>query len=247
MNIVGNDISEWQGTVDWTTYKNNANFVILRCSIGTYRVDNQFVKNRDEARAAGLPLGFYHYSYPQYNTPEAEADYFIASIGGVRQGEVLVLDFEEKWADPVAFCKAFLTRVSSKLNGYKPMIYLNQSQLTSYDWKPISDSGYGLWVAAYTYDPTKNDFQKGSWPFAAAQQWTNKQSVPGISGNVDGDVFFGDQTTFKKYGYQPPAPAPETVTILKSEYEGMKKQISDGTAKIAELEGKISRAKADLG
>jgi hypothetical protein len=43
------------------------------------------------------------------------------------------------------------------------------------------------------------------------QQWTDQQTVPGIVGNVDGDVFFGDAVAFGKYGYQtPPPPEPES-------------------------------------
>lgn len=206
--IVGNDVSEWQGVIAWNIYRNNTNFVILRATIGTARRDNQFLRNRDEARKAGIPLGFYHYSYPQFNTPEKEAEFFVNNVG-IKEGELLVLDFEENWAgDWVNFCKKFLDRVSSLLNGYKPLIYLNQAQLKAKNWKPIVDAGYGLWVAAYTYDPNNNNFVTGAWSFAAMQQWTSSQKVPGIAGNVDGNVFFGDVATFKKYGYKSPTPPP---------------------------------------
>jgi GH25 family lysozyme M1 (1,4-beta-N-acetylmuramidase) len=120
--IVGNDISEHQGEINWDIYKNNTNFVIIRATVGTARVDKQFFRNRDEARRLGIPLGFYHYSYPQFNTPEAEADYVVKQLSDIREGEIIVLDFEEQWAgDHVDFCKRFLDRVSSLLKGYKPL------------------------------------------------------------------------------------------------------------------------------
>lgn len=251
MRIVGNDCSEHQGVIDWEKYKDNTNFVIIRATIGTARLDNQFVKNRDSAREAGLPLGFYHYSYPQYNTPEAEADFFKESIGEIREGEVLVLDFEEQWSgNHVDFCKRFLDRLSGSLNGYKPLIYLNQSQTTSLNWKPVVDAGYGLWIAAYTYNPEVNTFQIGAWPFAAMQQWTNKQLVPGITGKVDGNVFFGDATTFKKYGYQKPLAQPdpheEQIAKLSEEIVQLKKQLTDSSDMIIVLRGKIKKAREDL-
>jgi hypothetical protein len=49
------------------------------------------------------------------------------------------------------------------------------------------------------------------------QQWTNKQQVPGIQGNVDGNVFFGDVTAFKKYGYKAPVPTPDYKALYEAE------------------------------
>lgn len=217
--IVGQDISEFQPSIDWNVYKNNTNFVIIRSSFGVGYVDNKFVQYKTAARNAGIPRGFYHYAYPQYNTPEAEADWCVLQMADIQEGEVLALDYEEGWnGNVVDFCKRFLDRVSSKLSGYKPLIYLNQSLIQAHDWSSVVNSGYGLWVAAYTYDPQKNTFALGAWKFAAMQQWTSSQIVPGIQGKVDGDVFFGDIATFKKYGYVKPVVAPPA-TDWKSEYD----------------------------
>ncbi len=199
--ILGNDVSSWQGQIDWDVYKNNSNFVIIRSSYGDGYTDTQFIRNQSEARRVGLPLGYYHYSYAQYNTATAEANWFLKTLGQLREGEILVLDFEEHYpGDVVGWCKSFLDECYSK-TGVKPLIYLNQSQTQAYNWKPVIDGGYGLLVAAYTYDPNNNNFQKGTWQIVSAQQWTNKQAVPGIVGPVDGDVFFGDAKAFKAYGY----------------------------------------------
>ncbi len=150
----------------------------------------------------------------------------------------MVLDFEEQWTgDHVQFCKKFLDRVASKMNGVKPLIYLNQSQLKAKDWSPIANAGYGLWVAAYTLDPNNNNFVTGAWKFAAMQQWTSQQKVPGITGNVDGDVFFGDMATFKKYGYIKPIPTDPCAEI--------KKQLDLANAKISQLNGTIDSLNKD--
>lgn len=219
MNIVGNDVSEFQGTIDWNTFKDNANFAIIRSSYGDGFTDKQFFQNRNEARRVGLPHGFYHYCYPEDNTPEAEAAWFLSQIGTLQAGEILCLDYEEHYTgDPVAWCKTWLD-VVQKATGVKPFIYLNQSLATSYDWTIVAGSDYALWIAAYTYDPTLNNFQLGKFPYASMQQWTDKQQVPGITGAVDGDVFFGDAATFQKYGYvpvpvpPPPAPVPTPVPV----------------------------------
>lgn len=213
--IVGNDIASFQGDINWDTYKNNSHFVIIKATEGNGLVDNKFSRNQSEARRVGIPLGYYHFARPDLgNTPEAEADYFLKVVGAPKDGEVFCLDYEPagQVQAHVDWCRKFMDRVYEKI-GVRCMIYLNQSQVTKFDWKKVIDGNYALWIAAYTYDPNKNNFVTGQWKSAAMQQWTNKQQVPGIPANADGDVFFGDVATFKKYGYKtPPAPTPTPPT-----------------------------------
>ncbi len=207
--IVGNDVSEFQGQIDWPTYKDNSNFVIIKASEGNGYIDKWFGNNRTQVRQVGLPHGFYHFARPDLgNSPQVEAEFFCKLIDGdpIREGEVLALDFEVSYNDPVNWCKAWLDAVAGHFNGLEPLIYLNQSLASNYDWTPVVNAGYGLWIAAYTGDPNNNNFNIGKFPSAAIQQWTDAQSVKGISGNVDGDCFFGDANAFGKYGYQTPAP-----------------------------------------
>lgn len=226
--IVGNDVSKWQGDINWDVYKNNSNFCILKATEGVGFTDPKFARNQSEARRVGLPVGYYHFARPDLgNIPEAEADYFLKACGTPSDGEVFVLDYEPNWqgGDAVGWCKKFLDRVQTKI-GVKPLIYLNQSQVKQFNWKSVIDGGYGLWIAAYTYDPNKNDVGIGQWPFMAMQQWTNQQKVPGISAVTDGNVFFGDVATFKKYGYKAPAPATTPPAPASVGYEGIVKRAS---------------------
>lgn len=212
--IVGNDISNFQGEVDFSTYWKNTNFVFAKASEGVGYIDTWYGNNRTQARANNLPFGSYHFARPDTgNSPEAEAKYFCDLIDGdpIREGEVLALDYEVIYPDAVTWCKTWLDYVSNHFNGIKPLIYMDQSRVTGFDWFPVVNAGYGLWIAGYTYDPNNNNVQTGAWPSAAMQQWTDRQRVPGISGNVDGDVFFGDVTQFKEYGFkaaEPPQPTP---------------------------------------
>lgn len=226
--IVGNDVAKYQGDIDFGVYKNNTNFLICKATEGVGYIDPKFTSNRDESRNAGIPLGFYHFARPDLgNQPDKEADYFLSIIGELREGKVLYLDYEcpNQIQAHVDWCKKWLDRVAEKTNGTKALIYLNQAQLRKFDWTQVVNGGYGLWVAAYLkttaepwYSPQHNDFFKGQWKVVAMQQWTSTQKVPGIVGNVDGDVFFGDIATFKKYGYTKPAPPPPTID-WKKKYE----------------------------
>lgn len=204
--IVGNDISQFQNQIDWDKYKNNSNFVIIRSTFGNGYYDQWFARNRDEARRVGLPVGFYHYCYPQLNSAKAEAEWFCKALYDLKEGETLYLDFEENYTgDAVAWCKEFLDYVSSNFNGMKPMIYLNQALVKKYDWSPVVNAGYGLWLASYQEDGVG---EIGKWKFMAMQQTSSSQIVTGIQGNVDRDVFFGTADILKKYGYKKPVPVP---------------------------------------
>jgi GH25 family lysozyme M1 (1,4-beta-N-acetylmuramidase) len=210
--IVGNDISEFQGQINWTTYSTNTNFVVMKASEGSSYIDSWFGNNRQQSRLLNIPRGFYHFARPDLgNSPQAEATFFCKLIDGdpIKKGEFIALDFEVTYTDCVNWCKAWLDAVSTHFNGIKPLIYLNQSQAASFDWNPLVNAGYTLWLASYNPDGYGNT---GTWPFMVMQQTSSSQQVPGISGSVDRDVFFGDVVALQKYGFQPvvtpPAPTP---------------------------------------
>lgn len=214
--IVGNDISDFQGQLDWPTVKNNVNFIGMKATEGTGYIDTWFGYNREQARNLHIPRLFYAFGRPDLgNSPQTEADFFCRVIDGdpIQVGEVIALDFEVNYHDPVGWCLEWVKRVSEHFNGLKPLIYLNQSLASSYDWQPVIDFGCGLWLASYTYDPNDNTGNTGKWPFMAIQQWTDKQQVPGIQGNVDGDVFFGSEGQFMEYGYKLPVPIPQPTPV----------------------------------
>lgn len=196
--IWGIDISKWQGNVNFNLVQPAVSFIVMRSDYGTTR-DEKFLVYRPAAEALGIPLGFYHYAYPQYHSATEEADYFATNVAPLKPGQFVVLDFEETWSgDKVAWCKAWLDRVQSRL-GIKPLIYINLSTARSLDWSPVINGNYGLWLARWDYD--KNAAAPSTpWPFVAMRQYSDREVVPGISGGVDGDVFYGTVDDLKKYG-----------------------------------------------
>lgn len=252
---LGNDISKWQGDINFDVFEDNANFVIVKVSEGIGFTDPKFKRNQSEARRVGLLLGYYHFARPDLgNSPEKEADYFLSVVGEAKENELYALDYEcadQKQSD-VDWCKKFLDRIQSKI-GVKPFIYLNQSQVKKFDWQNVINGSYALWIAAYTKDPNKNDFVLGKFPSAAMQQWTNEQKVPGISGNVDGNVFFGSLATLKKYGYHQssmsiptpqepssPIPAPQNTDLdTEKRINELSKKVVDNTNSVNTLNDKV--------
>lgn len=205
--LKGCDISEHQGKIDFFELKKVVDFVIIRSSYGKGYFDKWFAYNKDQARLNGIPIGFYHYAYPQYNTPEAEAEWFYNACGyDLREGELLALDFEEDYPDPALWCERFLNHLSSMLGGYKPLLYINLALANSQNtnWKPVITGNYGLWLAYWNYDPNKNDDFNTPWSVVAIRQWSSDESFSGISGRVDANVFYGDLTALAAYGYKKP-------------------------------------------
>lgn len=199
--LKGADISNYQGNPDFVKVKKSLDFIILKASEGNGYRDPVFTANQVAARNAGLLLGYYHFARPNLgNTPEAEAAWFLSVIQHIDQGEILCLDFEVDYSDAVNWCKRFLDYIQTK-TGVKPLIYLNQSQLKEFNWKPVIDADYGLWLAQYDNDPnqTNGNFP---WPTIAMKQWSSSGKVSGINGNVDVDSFFGDVAIFQAYGFK---------------------------------------------
>ncbi|MEK1381604.1 hypothetical protein HCY84_08180 [Limosilactobacillus fermentum] len=64
--IPGIDISEWQGHVDFNAVKaSGIKFVLIRAGYGrsASQADNYFAEHYTQAKAAGLQVGVYWYSY----------------------------------------------------------------------------------------------------------------------------------------------------------------------------------------
>lgn len=211
--LKGCDVSRHQGTINWNALKNDVQFAIIRSSYGDGYADTQYTRNKNEARRVGLPIGFYHYAYPTFNTPEKEAAWFLKVNSDLQPGEMLVLDFEEKYPDPVGWSKRFLDYIANNLGGYKALIYLNEYLTNSYNWSVIEKANHGLWIAKYGANngqvPSVEP-NSGAWVFAAMWQYTSQGSAGGIK-PLDLNQFFGDVNAFKRYGYKPsnlPAPTP---------------------------------------
>lgn len=249
MPLKGVDVSQWQGDINFDTLKDNVDFFICKVSEGVGFTDPKFARNQSECRRVGLPLGYYHFARPNLgNSAKSEADYFLKTIGELRDGEILFLDFEVPYRDPVTWCKDFLDSLSKSLNGYKPLIYLNQSQVKGYNWKPIIDANYGLWLAAYLSTTPSTP-----WSTVAFQQNSSSGSIKGINGKVDTNLFFGDKKALVKYGVSVENPATGQLEALQVKLDDMrasrdewkkvasdyKKQIEDLEAKVTELTNQV--------
>ncbi|HEX3553113.1 MAG TPA: GH25 family lysozyme [Thermoanaerobaculia bacterium] len=184
----GIDVSQDQGTVDWSTVAQLGYvFAFIKATDGETYVDPDFAQNWTGAAAAGVLRGAYHF-FRAEDSPQAQVDLFWKTVGG--NGELpLVVDVEESMGVANATLISNLTQFLAALeqaSGRTPMIYTDPNF-----WNGLGTTafgGYPLWVAEYgVAQPTL----PAGWANWAFWQHSETGSIPGIQGAVDLNVFNG--------------------------------------------------------
>lgn len=185
----GIDVSKWQGIINWSEVKKDGvEFAIIREGYGKNQVDKKFEENYRNARAVGMPVGIYHYSYADsVEDAKKEAQFCLNNIKGKELEYPICFDIEDREMlklnnqQRTDICKAFCDTIESA--GYYAMIYCNLNWLDNYLIKSEL-SKYDLWLAQWGMRmPT---IVVGMW------QKSDKGVVRGITGNVDVNIAYKD-------------------------------------------------------
>ena len=194
MAIKGVDISEHNGSVNFSTLKNNGvEFVIIRLGYGsnyTNQDDKRFAENVKKAEAAGMPWGAYLYSYAKNTSmAKSEAEHALRLLNGKTPLYGVWYDVEDpqlSGVDVVATSQTFCDAMENA--GYYAGIYaslswlngsLNSSKLDKYD----------KWVAQWNSSCTYKKAY-GIW------QYTDKLVIGGK--NFDGNWAYKDYPSIIK-------------------------------------------------
>ena len=205
MSLKGIDISNHQRGLDLS--KIDCDFVIIKATEGKSHVDQYCDGFFQQALSLGKKLGVYHFANNSDNTAKQEADWFINNTRGYIGKAIPVLDWEDDVTDNVPWALEWLQRVGQAY-GCKPLIYMSESVVNRYDWSPVANANYGIWVAKYrdnlpdyNYDMSKagNMPSIKYWSTIALWQWTSTGRLNGWNGNLDCDVFYGDAAAWDKY------------------------------------------------
>jgi lysozyme len=208
----GIDVSHWQEGLDWAKIAAGVQFAWLKVSYGASGRDDQYTRHQKAARAAGVPVGGYHWAHPEENPdPKVEADNFIGRLKFAPGDLRPALDFEEPKAQHMR--PAFLERWAlgwlkyvEKQLGVKPVLYINPNWLANVlrGAPRIKQAQVDIWLADYGPDDgTRHRVHSAASPFAVvAHQYTSKGRVPGWSKGVDRN-YTPDLTALV---HQPPAP-----------------------------------------
>ena len=203
--LKGIDISKWQAGIDLS--KINCDFVIIKATEGKSYVDPSCDTFFQQALSLGKKLGVYHFANNSDNTPEQEADWFVNNTKGYIGKAIPVLDWEDNVKSDVAWALKWLQLVEQAY-GCKPLIYMSESTVNSYNWSSVANANYGLWVAKYRDKSADYNYDMSMagrnpavnyWKFYALWQWTDVGRLNGYNGTIDCDVFYGDNTAWDKY------------------------------------------------
>ena len=193
----GIDVSSWQGDIDFETVKKaGCEFVIIRIGFssgdGTVATpDNEFSDNIRNAKAAGLKVGVYIYSYDKNeNMVRGTARWIIKKLDHEELDLPVAFDWEEfgqfqtykmNFRDLNGLYDAFADEISK--GGYDCMLYSSKNYLESVwddtDKRPV-------WLAHYT-DSTDYEGPYMIWQASCTGR------IDGIKGAVDMDIMYDKQ------------------------------------------------------
>lgn len=192
----GVDVSAYQGEIDWVKVKQSGiDFAIIRLGYRGYEsgklVEDKYAKdNLKGAKEAGLRVGAYFFSQAlSIKETDQEIAYMLDILGDIQLDMPLVLDWEIPASDArtakmdartlTDIQRHYCAQVRDK--GYTPMVYFNWHQSENlYYLSELED--YPFWLALYQ-DRMTYPWRVEMW------QWTDKGTVPGISGPVDLNVY----------------------------------------------------------
>lgn len=196
MPVQGIDVARYQENVDFgRAVAGGTHFVYMKATEGKDYVDPNFLSNWNKARDAGMPRGVYHFM-TWCSLASEQADWFVKNVPFDPSALPPVLDLE--WnnhsscktkpnkADALEKIRLMLD-VMERHTGKLPIIY---TDMTFH--RDILEGEYfpnAFWLRSTAAEPHER-YTNRPWTF---WQYTQTGVVPGVSGEVDRNVFYGSQ------------------------------------------------------
>ena len=203
--LKGIDVSKWQGQIDFNAVKRSGvDFVIIQAGYGksVTQKDPYFEQNYARAKAAGLKVGAYWFSYALTPNEAAEEARTCAAVIANKQFDFpIYYDLEN---EPKSKYFPFVTGKTNCTNmvkafcleleklGYFVGLYISRSPLQTHITKEVAER-FALWLAEYG-SKLNYSGKYGIW------QRSSTGRVVGIIGNVDIDEAIIDYSTIIKKG-----------------------------------------------
>lgn len=190
LTIPGIDVSSNNGVINWKEVAGfGIKFAFIKATEGITVIDPQFKANWQEARENGIICSPYHFFHPG-DDPQTTARVFMDTVGVLEANDLPpCLDFEVLDKSSVFSATYAATSWLQLIDvGLKktPIVYSDLGFFEELKL-PQSFSQYPLYQAELSTTPKVASPWKdiSFWQYS----WTGK--VPGISTNVDMDVFYG--------------------------------------------------------
>lgn len=186
----GIDISKWNSLINWQEAKaDGVDFLMIREGYGKKdpkQIDKRFKENYTGAKAVGIPVGVYHYSYADsVADAKAEAQFCLENIKGMQLEYPIAFDLEDKEQlklnnrQRTDIVKAFCSEIEKA--GYYVVLYCNLNWWNNYLLKDELKK-YDLWIAEWS--AAKPSVECGIW------QYSDRGTIDGINGNVDLNISY---------------------------------------------------------
>ena len=246
-NLIGIDVSEHNGKLDWAAIKKaGISFAIIRSGYGTSHTDNYFKANMEGAIAQGLHIGIYHFSYALNATGAANEAEFVKKLIAPYKEHIDMPVFYDFEYDTVDYAKrqgvtlgktafndhsvAFLEAI--KKAGYNPGIYYNLDYLRRYvDTSKVGK--YVTWYAQYASKASITDY--------ALWQYSSSYTIAGCSGRFDVNTLKDESIIKGNSGSNTNTDTSTTKPCWKKDSYGWWYVYEDGsypTSKWAQIDGK---------
>lgn len=223
------DISNWQAGLNVPTVVKNGGLgaVIIKATEGLNFVDKSCDGFVQQCISNGIRFGFYHFA--RNNDAAAEAEFFRNNTKGYEGKGIPVLDWEA--GQSIAWVNKFVERYHA-LTGIWPWVYGNAWRFN----QGTVNTNCGRWVAGYPRNGI-TDINYGlsnacSYPvnngLICAWQFSSSVRIAGYSGNLDGDVFYGDASAWDKYAGGSGAPSAPTAPATPSAPTGSTLELAVG-------------------
>lgn len=197
---LGNDVSRWQGEVDWErAARDGAKFSYVKATEGTGYRNPHFTQQYNGSYEAGLIRGAYHFARPDLSGGTAQANYFVDHGGGWSDDGrtlpgALDVEYNPYGEDPcygksdsgmTAWIKAFSNTYRERTGRY-PAIYTSTSwwRLCTGDSPAFGDTN-PLWIARYN---TSVGELPAGWPTHTIWQFADRGELPGDQNYFNGSM-----------------------------------------------------------
>ena len=227
--VYGIDVSSHQGVIDWRKVADSGvSFAMIRAltwsnAVNYYVIDPYFEANVRNAKANGIDVGVYLYSYAFSQAEMAEEiNFFLNSseLSRLRTDGILFdypvyIDYE----DPLVISNVATKQQRTDIvrygmilldqAGYLPGFYTYHSFATNLlDGQQLVEEGYEFWVAHTSATSNPWGASAGIW------QYSHNGTVPGIQGNVDLNYAYKNYPSIVNPGGGTiPSPVEDTLSV----------------------------------
>ena len=201
--VRGVDVSHYQGDIHWPTLaRQDVRFAYIKATEGSGSRDERFPENWQNARAAGLKVGAYHF-FSFDSSGAAQAENFMGTVPVEPDALPPAIDVEgygsHRFRLPDA--DAVLPEITAMVDalreayGRPPVIYCNRAVYRKYIMGRFADCP--VWFRDLIDEPVLPD--RRPWTL---WQYTDKGRLKGFEGEaafIDINVFNGTQAAFDAF------------------------------------------------